>query len=129
MPTANQYDSNVGNNFVIQQSKFYLKETIKQLEVGIWKKMFKYQTVLQINPKVRILQGQKLKSQLHKKLQCHILQIWRRKWQPTPVFLPGESHGWGSLVGYRPQGLKESDTTERLHFHTSNGDKSNTQKR
>lgn len=60
-PTAKQYDSNVGNNIVIQQSKFYLKEIIKQLEVGIWKKMFKYQTVLQINPKVRILQGQKLK--------------------------------------------------------------------
>ena len=36
---------------------------------------------------------------------------WRRKWQPTPVFLPGESHGWRSLVGYSPQGRKESDTT------------------
>ena len=42
---------------------------------------------------------------------------WRRKWQPTPVFLPGESHGRGSLVGYSPRGRKESDTTERLHFH------------
>ena len=42
---------------------------------------------------------------------------WRRKWQPTPVFLPGESHGQRSLVGYSPQGRKESDTTERLHFH------------
>ena len=39
---------------------------------------------------------------------------WRRKWQPTPVFLPGESHGWRSLVGYSPWGRKESDTTERL---------------
>ena len=37
---------------------------------------------------------------------------WRRKWHPTPVFLPGESHGWRSLVGYSPWGLKESDTTE-----------------
>ena len=35
---------------------------------------------------------------------------WRRKWQPTPVFLPGRSHGWRSLVGYSPWGLKESDT-------------------
>ena len=43
--------------------------------------------------------------------------LWRRKWQPTPVFLPGESHGWRSLVGYSPQGHRESDTTERLHFH------------
>jgi len=29
---------------------------------------------------------------------------WRRKWQPTPVFLPGKSHGWRSLVGYSPWG-------------------------
>ena len=40
-----------------------------------------------------------------------------RKWQPTPVFLPGESHGRRSLVGYSPWGSKESDMTERLHFH------------
>ena len=37
---------------------------------------------------------------------------WRRKWQPTPVFLPGESQGQGSLVGYRLWGRTESDTTE-----------------
>ena len=37
---------------------------------------------------------------------------WRRKWQPTPVFLPGESQGGGSLVGYRLWGHTESDTTE-----------------
>ena len=36
----------------------------------------------------------------------------RRKWQPTPVFLPGESHGQRSLAGYSPEGNKESDTTE-----------------
>ena len=42
---------------------------------------------------------------------------WRRKWQPTPVFLPGKSHGWRSLVGYSPWGCRESDMTERLHFH------------
>ena len=41
---------------------------------------------------------------------------WRRKWQPTPVLLPGKSHRWRSLVGYSPWGHKESDTTERLHF-------------
>ena len=39
---------------------------------------------------------------------------WRRKWQPTPVFLPGESQGWGSLVGCRLWGRTESDMTERL---------------
>ena len=37
---------------------------------------------------------------------------WRRKWQPTPVFLPGESQGWGSLVGCCLWGHTESDTTE-----------------
>ena len=37
---------------------------------------------------------------------------WRRKWQPTPVFLPGEFQGWGSLVGCCLWSLTESDTTE-----------------
>ena len=37
---------------------------------------------------------------------------WRRAWQPTPVLLPGESHGQRSLEGYSPQGCKESNTTE-----------------
>ena len=37
---------------------------------------------------------------------------WRRKWQPTPVFLPGESRGQRSLAGYSPWGLKESETTD-----------------
>ena len=37
---------------------------------------------------------------------------WRRKWQPTPVFLPGESQGRGSLVGCRLWGRMESETTE-----------------
>ena len=40
----------------------------------------------------------------------------RRKWQPTPVFLPAKSHGWRSLVGYSPWGREESDTAEWLHF-------------
>ena len=44
---------------------------------------------------------------------------WRRKWHPTPVLLPGESHGRRSLVGYSPWSHKESDTTEQLHFHFS----------
>ena len=43
---------------------------------------------------------------------------WRRKWQPTPVFLPGESHGWRSLVGCSPWGRTESDTTEATSQHT-----------
>ena len=46
-------------------------------------------------------------------------RYWRRRWNPTPVLLPGKSHGWRSLVRCSPWGRKESDTTERLHFHFS----------
>ena len=42
---------------------------------------------------------------------------WRREWQPTPVFLAGEFHGQGSMVGYSPWGCKWSDTSERLRMH------------
>ena len=42
---------------------------------------------------------------------------WRRQWHPTPVLLPGKSHGQRSLVGCSPWGHKELDMTERLHFH------------
>ena len=44
---------------------------------------------------------------------------WRKAGQPTAVFLPGESHGQRSLVGYSPWGHKESDTTERLSRHNT----------
>ena len=44
---------------------------------------------------------------------------WRRQWHPTPVLLPGKSHGQRGLVGCSPWGREESDTTERLHFHFS----------
>ena len=46
----------------------------------------------------------------------------RRKWQPTPALSPGQSHGQRSLVDYSPWGLKESDRTEWLHFHSLSGD-------
>ena len=45
-------------------------------------------------------------------LSLFTFMLWRRKWQPTPVFLPGESQGRGSLVGCRLWGHTESDTTE-----------------
>ena len=47
----------------------------------------------------------------------HLIDKWR--WHPTPVLLPGKSHGWRSLVGCSPWGRWELDTTERLHFHFS----------
>ena len=43
---------------------------------------------------------------------------WRRKWQPTRVFLPGKFHGQRSLAGFSPKRCKESDTTEQLSMHT-----------
>ena len=43
----------------------------------------------------------------------------RRQWQPTPVLLPGKSHGWRSLVGCNPWGCEELDTTEQIHFSLS----------
>ena len=46
-------------------------------------------------------------------------QTWRRRWHPTPVFLPGKSHGWRSLVGCNPWGCYELDTMEPLHLHFS----------
>ena len=66
----------------------------------------------------------------HYKTPCYPLQggshdlegigpLWRRRWHPTPVLLPGKSHGRRSLVGCSPWGREESDTTERLHFHFS----------
>ena len=50
--------------------------------------------------------------------QC-LLGIWRRQWHPTPVLLPGKSHGQKSQVGCSPWGHEESDTTEWLPFHFS----------
>ena len=48
---------------------------------------------------------------------AHRLIRRRRQWHPTPVLLPGKSHGRRSLVGCSPWGREESDMTERLHFH------------
>ena len=48
-----------------------------------------------------------------------LLARFRRQWHPTPVLLPGKSHGRRSLVGCSPCGSEESDMTGRLHFHFS----------
>ena len=45
--------------------------------------------------------------------------LQRRRWHPTPVLLPGKSHGWRSLVGCSPWGREESDMTKQLPFHFS----------
>ena len=60
-------------------------------------------------------------SQLQDDFYLNLLSTFyrRRQWHPTPVRLPGKSHGWRSLVGCSPWGLKESNTTEWLHFQFS----------
>ena len=63
------------------------------------------------NPQIKHGSQPACQGRRHKK--CWLRKIpWRRKWQPTPVFLPGECHGERSLEGYGPQCCKESDTTE-----------------
>ena len=53
-------------------------------------------------------------------MKCLLVRIFRRRrWHPTPVLLPGKSHGWRSLLGCSPWGRKESDMTELLHFSLS----------
>ena len=56
---------------------------------------------------------------LHYSFKCSCGSSRRRQWHPTPVLLPGKSHGRRSLVGCSLWGRWESDTTERLHFHFS----------
>ena len=48
-----------------------------------------------------------------------VIPLWRRQWRPTPVLLPGNSHGQRSLVGCSPWGRKELDMTEWFHLHFS----------
>ena len=64
------------------------------------------------------LVAQKEKKNLPSMQETRVRKIpWRREWQPTPVFLPGESHGQRSMVGYTSWGHRESDMTEQ-HTHT-----------
>ena len=51
-----------------------------------------------------------------RQISYDITYMWSRKWQPTPAFLPGKSHGRRSLVGYSPWDHRELDMTEWLHF-------------
>ena len=60
-----------------------------------------------------------VQQKLTQHFKAIILQFRRRRWHPTPVLLPGKSHGQRSLIGCSPWGRWELDTTERLHFHFS----------
>ena len=52
-------------------------------------------------------------------LYCFFDDLMERQWQPTPILLPGKSHGWRNLIGCSTWGLEELHTTEWLHFHFS----------
>ena len=111
----------------------YSKETMPASQRDIWALMFMailfYKT--QKEPKCSSLDEWTKKSGLYTKSfpdgsvgKDQQVQSWvrkiprRRKWQCTPVFLPGKSHGQRSLVGYSPWGCKESATTEHAaHIH------------
>ena len=62
----------------------------------------------------RLLVSRESRRRWKKWISPRCLIPWRRKWQPTPVFLPGEFQGQRSLVGYSPWGRKDSDMTEQL---------------
>ena len=60
-----------------------------------------------------------IRGNYYKIIRVRVKKNRRRQWHPTPVLLPGKSHGWRSQVGCSPWDRWESDTTERLHFHFS----------
>ena len=63
--------------------------------------------------------GIKPASLTSSELASGVFTTRRRQWHPTPVLLPGKSHGRRSLMGCSPWDHEESDTTEQLHFHFS----------
>ena len=74
---------------------------------------------LHIMNKLDLSQECKVSLTPQNQLAQHVILIQRRQWHPTPVLLPGKSHGWRSLVGCSPWGRQQSDTTEQFHFHFS----------
>ena len=78
-----------------------------------------FQKTARRDKKKTFLSKQYKEIEENNRMEMTIDVSWRRQWHPTPVLLPGKSHGRRSLVGCRPWGRKELDTTERLHFHFS----------
>ena len=92
------------------------KEELKSLFMKVKEESEKVGLKLNIQKTEKF--GLKLNIQKIKIMASGLITSWKidgEKWQPTPVFLPGESHGQRSLVGYSPWGHKESDMTERLN--------------
>ena len=120
-PFGGKTDTNKPSAYTIQSSE----TALERMELEVLEKRFISQKVKTSFLKYSSPHHKRIFTRLFVCLQCGrprfnpwVRKIpWRRKWQPTPAFLPGESHGRRSLVGYSPRGCKESDTTERLHFH------------
>ena len=94
------------------QTLFIIAEKFKQLKCPL---INKWRTKNMIYSYHAIQFGNKKEWSVDK--SCNTYR--RRQWHPTPVLLPGKSHGWRSLVGCSPWGRWGSDMTERLHFHFS----------
>ena len=90
----------VGYNLVTEQQQLYIKASL----VAQWLKKKKKKPACQFRSHKRLWFDQWFRK-----------TSWRRKWQPTPVFLPGKFHGQRSLEGYSPWGCKESDMTDCLN--------------
>ena len=83
-------------------------------------RMFTYHTLLLFLWSTQDIQSHHFSVTFPLWIWCELEeQIRRMRWHPTPVLLPGKSHGQRSLVGCSPWGHEESDMTERLHFHFS----------
>ena len=78
----------------------------------IFSKMIKYLGII-LKKCVRVVE---VNLKMQNKMKKSIHMVLRRQWHPTPVLLPGKSHGQRSLVGCSPWGRQELDTTEQLHF-------------
>ena len=97
-----------------------MSEPVTQEEGTVYKQVLLNSSMLGVDNHMWGCQGNSGKEpayqcRRHQRLQFSLWVgkiSWRRAWQPTPVFLPGKSHGQRSLVGYSPWGCKESDMTE-----------------
>ena len=89
------------SSIICNLNKIIIKhQTLRSINQSNWPILFKSVKVLKVKERLRYYH-------------------WRSQWHPTPVLLPGKSHGRRSLVGCSPWGCEESDMTERLHFHFS----------
>ena len=101
-----------------KQQKWTYPENRYSLVYSIFKhsshcSLFEFTSILQGMQGPYLIHHFSLVLMLSVQLHFHFTFMqWRRKWQPTPVFFPGESQGRGSLVGFRLWGRTESDTTE-----------------